>query len=69
MLKYVEITDQSGRQSSIEIGTSKLIIVGALPHCSEVRPKTIDDAIDLRNWLDRYIADNMPEYVDSILQD
>jgi hypothetical protein len=51
MNRFIEVIDQNGRHSSIFIEKKHLEIVGVLPHCSKIQPKTPEDADKLIVWL------------------
>ena len=57
MANFITVTDQTGRNSSLAIdargANDKLVVIGVLPHCSEIRPSTTEDAQKLLDWLVR----------------
>ena len=56
---FVTVTDETGRNSSLEISGDKIHVVGVLPHCSKIVPATVKDALTLKNWLEKWIQDNV----------
>lgn len=57
--KFVTVTDQTGRNSSLEISGNRIKVVGVLYHCSEIVPASAKDALELKNWLEKWIQDNI----------
>lgn len=54
-LKFISVTDHTGRQSSLQVNPDTLTVVGVLPHAAKIHPTSKRDAIDLVQWLQRWI--------------
>lgn len=62
MSNYISIThDGTARTSNFMIGDDTLKVVGVLDHGSEIAPSNLDNAIRLRDWLNRWIEIHTPE--------
>lgn len=62
MSNYISIKhDGTARTSSLKIGDDTLKVVGVLDHGSEIAPSNLDNAIRLRDWLNRWIGIHTPE--------
>lgn len=53
-LKWISIVDNYKRTSSLEVSGNKIIVVGGLPHGSEIQPKSKEDADNLIEWLENW---------------
>lgn len=55
---FIQIVDNTERPSSLLVGKDGLQVIGVLPHCSIIRPKTKEDAIKLIDFLtENYLKD------------
>lgn len=55
-LEFISLIDQTGRTSSLlaDKKINKLVVVGGLPHCSEIIPNSIDDCDKLIKFLQEW---------------